>query len=203
MCDAGEDIIYIHREKGIAVNKEVYVDEVLAELGMQKSELEEAKSIEVGNIFPLGTRFSDALGLTYKDETGAEVAPVMGSYGIGPARLMGTIVELLSDAKGIIWPKEVAPFAAHLVSITGGNDEIVAEADRIYEMLRDHGIEVLYDDRDARAGEKFADSDLIGIPTRLVISEKTMSQGGIEVVTRANGTTTFVSDSSLVEHLQN
>ena len=203
VCDAGEDIIYIHREKGIAVNKEVYVDEVLAELGMQKSELEEAKSIEVGNIFPLGTRFSDALGLTYKDETGAEVAPVMGSYGIGPARLMGTIVELLSDAKGIIWPKEVAPFAAHLVSITGGNDEIVAEADRIYEMLRDHGIEVLYDDRDARAGEKFADSDLIGIPTRLVISEKTMSQGGIEVVTRANGTTTFVSDSSLVEHLQN
>ena len=91
----------------------------------------------------------------------------------------------------------------HLVSITGGNDEIVAEADRIYEMLKDHGIEVLYDDRDARAGEKFADSDLIGIPTRLVISEKTMSQGGIEVVTRANGTTTFVSDSSLVEHLQN
>ncbi|MDB5238379.1 MAG: putative prolyl-tRNA synthetase, prolyl-tRNA synthetase [Candidatus Kaiserbacteria bacterium] len=203
ICDAGEDTIYIDRKKGIAVNKEVYIDEVLAELGIVKSELEEAKAIEVGNIFPLGTRFSEALGLTYKDESGKEIPAVMGSYGIGPARLMGTIVELLSDAKGIVWPKEVAPFAVHLVSITGGNDEIVAEADRIYDMLTEHGIEVLYDDRDARAGEKFADSDLIGIPTRLVISEKTMAQGGIEVVARANGTPTFVADSGLIELLQN
>lgn len=202
VCETGEDVIYIDRTKGIAVNKEVYVDDVLVELGIKKDDLEEAKAIEVGNIFPLGTRFSEALGLTYKDESGAAVPAVMGSYGIGPARLMGTIVELLCDAKGIVWPKSVAPFAVHLVSLTGGNAEIVSEADRIYDMLREHDVEVLYDDRDARAGEKFADSDLIGIPTRLVISEKTMAQGGIEVVSRGSGTTTFVSDSDLIEHLQ-
>jgi prolyl-tRNA synthetase len=201
VCDAGEDTIYIHRGKGIAVNKEVYVDEVLSDLGINKSELEEAKAIEVGNIFPLGTRFSDALGLKYKNEEGAEIPVVMGSYGIGPARLMGTIVEVLSDDKGIVWPEEVAPFAVHLISITGGNADVAAEADRMYDILKENDIEVLYDDRDARAGEKFADSDLIGIPTRLVVSEKTMSQGGVEVVNRKSGTTSFVSDSGIIEQL--
>ena len=120
LSDTGEDTVYVHREKGIAVNKEVYTDEVLADLGLQKEELEEAKAIEVGNIFPLGTKYSAALGLTYKDEKGEAQPVVMGSYGIGPARLMGTIVEVLSDAKGVVWPKEVAPFPVHLISISGG-----------------------------------------------------------------------------------
>ena len=203
VCGTGEDTIYIHRGKGIAVNKEVHTDEVLAELGIKKSELEEAKAIEVGNIFPLGTRFSDALGLAYKDETGADRPVVMGSYGIGPGRLMGTIVEVLSDEKGIVWPKEVAPFAAHLVAIAGGNQDVAAEADRTYELLREHNIDVLYDDRDVRAGEKFADAELIGIPVRLVVSEKTLSQGGLEMSERANGNATFVSDSEIVERLKN
>lgn len=203
VTEAGEDVIYINREKGIAVNKEVYVDDVLAELGLTKADLEEAKSIEVGNIFPLGTRFSQALGLKYKNEAGEEVPVVMGSYGIGPARLMGTVVEVLSDAKGIVWPKEVAPFAVHLISITGGNADIIAEADRLYDLLREHNIEVLYDDRDARAGEKFADSDLIGIPTRMIISEKTMAQGGVEVVDRKTGAFSFVADSSILEQFGN
>ena len=201
ICDAGEDIIYVHPGKNIAVNKEVYTDEVLKDLGIQKSELQEKKAIEVGNIFPLGTRFSDALGLTYKDDGGKAKPVIMGSYGIGPGRLMGAVVEALSDEKGIMWPKEVAPFQVHLVSIAGGNAEVASEADRIYELLQENGIEVLYDDRDARAGEKFADSDLIGIPTRLVVSEKTMSQGGIELVNRSDGKTIFVSDSEIVEHL--
>jgi prolyl-tRNA synthetase len=201
ICAAGEDTIYIHRGKNIAVNKEVYVDEVLSELGLEKSELEEAKAIEVGNIFPLGTRFSDALGLKYKNEEGKEIPVVMGSYGIGPARLMGTIVEVLSDEKGIVWPKEVSPFSAHLISITGGNADVAAEADRLYDLLREHNIEVLYDDRDARAGEKFADADLIGIPNRVVVSEKTLSQGGVETIDRATGTTGFVPDSGIIEHL--
>src|SRR3989338_4516130 len=110
ICNAGEDTIYVNKEKGIAVNKEVYTDEVLAELGIKKEELAEAKAIEVGNIFPLGTRFSDALGLKFKDDKGVATPVVMGSYGIGPGRLMGTIVEVLSDEKGIIWPKEIAPY---------------------------------------------------------------------------------------------
>ncbi len=201
ICDAGEDTIYVHRKKGIAVNKEVYTDEVLAELGIKRDELEEMKAVEVGNIFPLGTRFSDVLGLTYKDEEGKEVPVVMGSYGIGPGRLMGTIVEVLGDEKGLVWPKEVAPYPVHLVSIAGGNKEVTEEADRIYDLLLENGIEALYDDRDARAGEKFADSDLIGIPTRFVVSEKTMAQGAVEAVNRADGVSSLVPESGIVEYL--
>src|SRR3989344_254601 len=201
LCEAGEDTIYVHEKKGIAVNKEVHTDEVLKDLGLKREDLQEKKAIEVGNIFPLGTRFSDVLGLQYKDEGGKETPVVMGSYGIGPGRLMGAIVEVLSDEKGIVWPLEVAPFAVHLVAITGGNGDVKAESDRLYELLKENNIEVLYDDRDARAGEKFADSDLLGIPKRLVVSEKTMSEGGVEVVSREDGSTEFVSDSQLIEHL--
>lgn len=201
ICDAGEDTIYVHKEKGIAVNKEVCTEEVLAELGLRKEELKEEKAIEVGNIFPLGTRFSEPLGLLYKDENGAEKPVVMGSYGIGPGRVMGAIAEVLSNENGIVWPKEIAPFPAHIISISGGNKDVVAEADRLYELLKEHGIEPLYDDRDVRAGEKFADSDLIGIPMRLVVSEKTLSEGGIEVLSRAAGTTTLVPDSAIIQTL--
>ena len=201
ICEAGEDTIYVHKEKGIAVNKEVYTDEVLAELGIKKEELAEAKAIEVGNIFPLGTRFSDALGLKFKDDKGVATPVVMGSYGIGPGRLMGTIVEVLSDEKGIIWPKEIAPYQAHLILISGGNKDVVAEADRLYDLLAEHGVETLYDDRDTRAGEKFADSDLLGIPTRLVVSEKTLAEGGVEVISRKSGATTLVSESAIIQTL--
>lgn len=201
ICEAGEDVIYVNREKGIAINKEVYTDEVLSELGIKKEELTEEKAIEVGNIFPLGTKFSDALGLNYKDDKGVSVPVVMGSYGIGPGRVMGTIVEVLGDEKGIVWPKEIAPYQAHIIAISGGNKDVVAEADNLYNLLAEHGIETLYDDRDARAGEKFADSDLIGIPTRLVISEKTLSEGGVEVVSRKTGGTTLVSESAIIETL--
>ena len=201
LCDAGEDTLYLDRAKKLAVNREVYTDDVLSELRLKKSDMEEVKAIEVGNIFKLGTRFSQPLGLTYKDENGKDREVLMGCYGIGLGRLMGTIVEALSDEKGIVWPKEVAPFQAHLVAITGGNADVAAEADRMYELLREHNIEVLYDDRDIRAGEKFADAELIGIPVRLVISEKTLSQGGLEVSERSSGNATFVSDSGIVEHL--
>ncbi len=203
LCDAGEDTVHLHRGKGIAVNKEVYTDEVLAELGIKKDELEEVKAIEVGNIFPLGTRFSEALGLTYKDDTGAEQPVIMGSYGIGPGRLMGTVVEVLSDEKGIVWPKEVAPFPVHLIAISSGNADVTAEADRLYGLLKENGVEALYDDRDARAGEKFADADLIGIPTRIVVSEKTMAEGGVEISGRQNGSTAIVSENEIIERVRN
>lgn len=202
LCDAGEDTVYLDREKKIAVNKEVYTDEVLAELKLKKESLEEVKTIEVGNIFKLGNRFSKPLGLSFTDENGEKKDVLMGCYGIGLGRLMGSIVEALSDDKGIVWPKEVAPYQVHLVSIAGGNADIEAEADRVYDLLKEHGFEVLYDDRDVRAGEKFADSDLIGIPLRLIVSEKTVSAGGVEVVHRKNGSSSLIPESELIERIE-
>ncbi len=203
VSDAGEDTIYVHKAKKIAINKEVLTDEVLKQLDVARDELEEVSSIEVGNIFSFGGAKSQQLGLMFKDERGKEKPVVLGSYGIGITRLMGTLVEVFADEKGIIWPEEVAPFKVHLVSISGGNEEVVKEADRLYELLQENKIDVLYDDRDVRAGEKFADSDLIGIPVRIVVSEKTMSEGGLERIERGSGTTSFVSDSDIVQQLQN
>lgn len=180
ITEAGEDVIYIHEDKKIALNKEVYNDKTIEKLGLNKNDLVEKKAVEVGNIFHLGTRFSDALGLNYKDESGAEHAVVMGSYGIGPTRLLGTIVETLADDKGMIWPKEIAPFSVHLIKL-GNTDSTQAYADSLYAKLQSNGIEVLYDDRDLRPGEKFADSDLIGIPVRFVVSDKTVAENKIEV----------------------
>ncbi|TSC85683.1 MAG: prolyl-tRNA synthetase [Parcubacteria group bacterium Gr01-1014_8] len=202
LCDAGEDVIYVNKARKLAVNKEVYTDDVLAELGIAKADLTEEKAIEVGNIFPLGTRFSDELGLKYKDEGGKAISVVMGSYGIGPGRLMGAVAEALSDEKGLVWPKEIAPFKIHLLSIIGSDETIRGEADKLYELLKENDIDVLYDDRDVRAGEKFADADLIGIPTRLVISEKTVSAGGAEMSGRKNGPASLVSDSAVIQKIK-
>lgn len=201
-CETGEDVIYIDDAKKVAINKEIYDEPgVFETLGVSKESLREAKSIEVGNIFTLGTRFSDALGLTYKDEAGTDTPVFMGSYGIGPARLMATVAELMSDDKGLVWPEAVAPFRVHLVSLANGNDDVVAEADELYRELSEAGVEVLYDDRDARAGEKFADSDLIGIPLRIVVSEKTLAAGKFEVVERHSGTTQHKSLSEIIGQL--
>jgi prolyl-tRNA synthetase len=179
ISDSGEDIIHIHDGKKIAINKEVYTDEVLADLGIKREELREEKSIEVGNIFKLGTRFSDALNLHYTDQDGAKQPVTMGSYGIGPARLMGTVVELNSDEKGIVWPEAIAPFKVHLISLNQNE-----EADKLYNKLLQSGVEVLYDDRDMRAGEKFSDADLIGCPIRVVVSDKTLKEGCVEIKSR-------------------
>lgn len=176
LTDSGEDTIFITDEVNhLAVNKEV---ENKGEGGR--------KAIEVGNIFPLGTRFSEALNLKFKDESGVEKSVIMGSYGIGLGRLMGTVVETLSDEKGIVWPKEIAPFHVHLLSLSEKTKEY---ADEIYTKLVFAGVEVLYDDRDVRAGQKFADSDLIGIPTRVVIGEKTLESKMLEIKDRATGKT--------------
>jgi prolyl-tRNA synthetase len=201
ISDAGEDTIYVSKENHIAVNGEVYTDEVLEDLKLTKDTLQKHSAIEVGNIFKLGTRFSSALGLTYKDESGKEKEVVMGCYGIGPTRLMGTVVEALADQKGIVWPSEIAPFGVHLVALSNGNEEVSKEAERIYAELSERGVTVLFDDRDVRAGEKFADSDLIGIPKRLVISEKTINEGGIEIIDRATGTVQLKPERTLIEDL--
>ncbi|MEK7535447.1 MAG: aminoacyl--tRNA ligase-related protein [Patescibacteria group bacterium] len=186
ICETGEDVIYTYTDERTgklgAINKEIFTDDLKKELMVDN--FIEKKSVEVGNIFTLGTRFSESLGLRYKDENGESVPVFMGSYGIGPSRLMGTVVEVLSDEKGIVWPESVAPFTIHLLSLDA---ETKGEADALYEKLVQEGKEVLYDDRDVAAGEKFADADLIGIPTRYVISKKSLSTGGIEVKDRKTG----------------
>lgn len=198
ICDAGEDTIYIDEATGVAVNEEVYNDpEVFATSGLNKETLVQVKAAEVGNIFTLGDKFSSALGLTYTDTEGALKNVFMGSYGIGPGRVMGTIVELLSDEKGIVWPESVAPFSFHLVS--AGNDEaVVAYADALYADLTKAGQETLYDDRDVRAGEKFADSDLIGMPWRIVVGKNAVASGELELVNRATGEVTKVTREELL-----
>lgn len=202
LTSAGEDTIYVDKEKGIAVNKEVYTDEVLRDLGLTKENLTEERAVEVGNIFTLGTRFSDALGLKYKTEKGEEKSVFMGSYGIGPGRLMGTIVEVLADEKGLVWPANIAPFTVHLIDLSGKNEEVAAHAKEIYTMLQAHDIEVLFDNRATSAGEKFADSDLIGIPYRVVVSEKTMKDSVVELKNRQTGEVTRITPDELRDHVR-
>jgi prolyl-tRNA synthetase len=187
VSDAGEDIIYVDEKKRMAVNAEVYNDEALAKLGLKKEDLVEKKAIEAGNNFSLGTRFSEPLGLTYTDEKGEKKPVIMGCYGIGPTRAMGIIVETLADEKGLVWPENVAPFKYHLVSLGKAGDEVSAVADALYGDFAKAGVEVLYDDRDVRAGEKFADSDLLGMPYRIVVGKDAVTTGQFEVVHRATG----------------
>lgn len=195
----GEDKIYVHEAKKIAINQEVYNDEVLADLGINKDELIEKKAIEVGNIFTLGTKFSDALDLKYADENG-EIKPVfMGSYGIGPSRVMGLLAEHFSDDKGLVWPKNVAPFKVYLVGI--GGEEAIKYTDDLYEDLNNRGIEVIYDDRDVRAGQKFADSELMGIPYRVTVSDRLLTSNEYEIVERRSGEKMILTHEQLLAKL--
>jgi prolyl-tRNA synthetase len=198
---AGEDTIYVDEDKGIAINKEVYNDEVITSLELNKDKLVEQRAVEVGNIFTLGTKFSEPLELMYQDESGEKKPVFMGSYGIGPARLMGTIVETLSDDKGIIWPEEVTPFKVHLLAL-GEDADIKNKASELYDSLIKKGIEVLYDDREeVSSGEKFADSDLIGIPLRAVVSKRSLADGGVEVKKRIEEKGKVISVEELIDTL--
>lgn len=201
LTDAGEDVILYDEEKKISINKVDYSDALLKDFGLNKKDLnlKEAKSVEVGDIYSLGEKFSKALGLTYKDENGKDQHVYMGSYGIGIPRLMGTIVEVFADEKGIVWPASVAPFDVHLVELSGKADDVKKEAEELYRDLSQAGIAVLWDDRDLRAGEKFADSELIGVPLRVVVSEKTLAEGKYECVDRATGKVAFKTTSELVD----
>jgi prolyl-tRNA synthetase len=184
---AGEDLIYICDRCSVAINKEIKHEHAVCP-ECKAETFKEEKAIEVGNIFPLKTRFTDAFNFQYKDEEGKLQPIIMGCYGIGLGRVMGAIVEALADDKGIIWPESVAPFKDHLVSIGGKNPEVVkAAADKLYVEMVNSGVKVLYDDRDISAGNKFADSDLIGIPYRVVLSEKTLANDEVEVKVRQTG----------------
>ena len=203
ITDGGEDFIYINREKNIAVNAEILNDKTLKELGVKQEELEKVETSEVGNIFSFGTGKCEQLGLFYKNSEG-ESAPVwLGSYGIGITRLMGVLVEKFSDDRGIIWPKSVAPFQVHLLCLDVGDKKIKSSADKIYNLLLKEGIEVLFDDRQAKtAGEKFADADLIGAPIRLVVSKKTEDAKSVEMKIRSEAKAKLVPSKSLINTLK-
>ncbi len=184
---SGEDTIHLCEKCHIAVNEEI-IKEVVSCPECNGALSKTEKAVEVGNIFSLGTKYASALGLQFTDEQGVKKTPVMGSYGIGIGRVMGTIVEVFADEKGIVWPESVAPFRVHLVAIAGADGaNVMGEAEKLYNGLSSRGVSVLFDDRDLRAGEKFADADLLGIPTRIVISEKTISGGKLEVKDRKTG----------------
>jgi prolyl-tRNA synthetase len=201
ITSVGEDTIYLDENKGIAINKEVYNDEVIAELKLDKDKLVEKRAIEVGNIFSLGTKFSAPFDLKYKDENAEEKLVVMGTYGIGLGRLIGTVVEVLSDDKGIVWPESIAPFAVHLLVL--GEDEVVLkEAEKVYESLAKASVEVLFDDRvGLSAGEKFSDADLLGIPYRAVVSARSLKENGIEIKKRTEEKGKIISLDELLKLL--
>ena len=200
ISDAGEDTIYIDESKGIAINEEVLNDEVLNDLGVERNNLVEKKAIEVGNIFTLGSKFSVPFDLTYKNESGEDIPVFMGSYGIGITRLMGTITEVLSDERGIVWPQEIAPFKIHLISL---GEEGLNNAEKIYQDLTEKNIEVFFDDRiDVSAGEKFADADLLGMPMRVVVSKRSLENGGAEVKKRIETESQIISLEEIVNYVQ-
>ena len=200
---AGEDKIYLCGKCKVAVNQEI-IDEqkVCPQCGNEKLKIE--KAIETANIFKLKTRFSEPFNLKYKDEKGKESDVMMGCYGLGPSRLMGAIVEIHHDEKGIIWPESIAPFKVHLLNLTNLTNlsgKRQTTSDKIYNSLQKNNIEVLYDDRqDVSAGEKFADADLIGIPYRAVISEKT--GGKIELKKRNEKKMRLIGEKELLKFLK-
>jgi len=164
----------------------------------EKGILKKARASEVGNVFDLGQKYPKAFGFTYKDKEGKEQTPIVGCYGLGTTRLMGTIVEVFADEKGLAWPETVAPFTYHLVSLGKSEDEILKTADALYGDLVKAGVEVLYDDRDMSAGQKFAESDLLGIPKRIVVGKEATTTGMFEVVDRAMGAVEKVPRAKLL-----
>lgn len=200
LSDAGEDTIYLDRKQKTAINKEVLTDEVLRDLGINRKDLEEVKAIEVGNIFSLGTKFTKPFDLTVENEDGQAVMPIMGCYGIGVSRLMGTIAEIMSDERGLVWPENIAPAAVYLAPL-GTDPAVLKAADAVYKELERAGIEVLYDDREASAGEKFADADLMGIPYRLVVSDRTVRTGKHELKKRTAKETHNLETAAIIKTL--
>lgn len=200
ICETGEDVIYLHRGKNIAINEEVLDEESLKKLGVQRDELEKVNSSEVGNIFNFGTDKSKQMGFSFTNEKGEEQFIHLGSYGIGITRIMGVIAEKFSDDRGLVWPESVAPAQVYLARL-GDAPAVIKQADELYERLTASHAQVLYDDRDVRAGEKFADADLLGIPYRVVISDKTAGNASYELKARTAGTPEQVTIDKLLKTL--
>lgn len=198
ICEAGEDYIYLHRGKNIAVNEEV-LDDAVKELGIKRNELEKVKTAEVGNIFNFGTQKSEEMNLVFTGSDGVQHYAYMGSYGIGITRVMGVIVEKFADEKGLVWPENIAPARVYLVQI---GEKSRTAADELYEALGAQGVEVLYDERDERPGVKFADAELMGIPLRVTVSDRLLDGKEWEVVARASGERQLLTTDELLATLE-
>lgn len=176
-------------------------EKTFAELGITRDDLEQVRTAEVGNIFNFGTVKCEQLGLAFTNEAGESIPVHLGSYGIGITRLMGVAVERFADEKGIVWPEAIAPYQVHLVSLCT-EEHHIKEADALYQQLNDAHIEVLYDDRQGvRAGEKFADADLLGLPLRIVISPRTLEQASVEIKKRQDVEASLRPLSGIVESI--
>ena len=198
ICEAGEDYIYLHRGKNIAVNEEV-LDDAVKELGIKRNELEKVKTAEVGNIFNFGTQKSEEMNLVFTGSDGVQHYAYMGSYGIGITRVMGVIVEKFADEKGLIWPENIAPARVYLVQI---GEKSRTAADELYEAFGAQGVEVLYDERDERPGVKFADAELMGIPLRVTVSDRLLDGKKWEVAARASGERQLLTTDELLATLK-
>jgi prolyl-tRNA synthetase len=199
ICEAGEDVLYINDDKSVAVNEEV-LDDATKELEVDKSTLKPVKSAEVGNIFKFGTEKAEKMGITFTDEDGQQKPIYLASYGIGVTRVMGVIAEKMGDDNGLVWPDNIAPAKVYLVQI-GADERVAKAAQDLYKELQDKNIEVLYDDRDMRPGEKFADADLMGIPHRVVVSPKTVEQDKFEYKKRTEKEAQLVNKTELIKSL--
>lgn len=195
LLPVGEDTVYYNGDKSVVINKEVYNDEVLADLGVSGEKFEETTAAEVGNIFKLKFKYSEPLGLSFSDENNNTQTVYMGCYGIGISRVMGVIAEKFADEKGLVWPEAVAPFRAQLIGIGD------AGANAAEEFYAKHENEILFDDRNIRPGEKFADAELMGMPYRIVISDKTLAENAAEVTKRSTGESQMIAIDKLDEIL--
>ena len=191
ILDVGEDTIYYNDDKSVVLNEEVLLPEVLDELGVKREELKSARAAEVGNIFTLKYKYSEPLGLEFTSKDGKRETVFMGCYGIGVSRVMGVIAEKYADDKGLVWPENIAPFKTYLIAIGDKASTLAAK----YEA--EHPDAILFDDRDARPGEKFKDAELMGIPFRVVISDKTLESDSAEITNRKTGETSLVPLSDL------
>ena len=187
LLPVGEDTIYLNKDKTIAINEEVMNEEVLNDLGVKREDLTPTAAAEVGNIFTLRYKFSEPINLKFDDQDGIKKTVFMGSYGIGVSRVMGVIAEKFADDKGLVWPENIAPFKYYLIGI-GDQGEDFAN-----NLHKEHSSSILLDDRKLRPGEKFADAELMGIPYRVVVSNKTLENNSVEITNRRTSETKILS----------
>ena len=201
LSEVGEDTVYYCDKCDFAENEEIAkIKQGDKCPKCSGGKIKTSKAIEVGNIFPLGTMYAEKMGAFYTDSNGAKKPLWLASYGIGPTRILGTLVEMFHDNKGIVWPESVAPYKVHLISLHSENQSVKKFADKVYKDLKAENIEVLYDDRQAAAGEKFNDADLLGIPVRLVVSAKTGEK--IEWKERINNETELLTLDEVLKRLK-
>ena len=192
----GEDTIYYNKDRSVVLNEEVLEDEVLTDLNVKREELKSATAAEVGNIFTLRYKFSEPLDLVFNDKDGVRKTVFMGCYGIGVSRVMGVIVEKYSDEKGLVWPTEIAPYQYYLIGI---GDKASAVVDKLHHSNPD---QIIIDDRDLRPGQKFADAELMGIPYRVVISDKTLEHDSVEITDRKTSETKIMAVADFSQLIQ-